>query len=214
MRHIKNVIESMVAEWPKEKQESFWKALQAKEDSIKAKVIITSQFGSIFKYPEEMGFIKSLLNIEEFDFKYDNSSRTVPEDHLKQSISSGKIERMQYIDGELEHICGFDWLYNVHHHPPVLRHVGDYVDGLLFFVEDSTLPKGKDDRFDGEYLDSVPLPKGQHQIFDVVSGRKLHMINIVYQLAVIYKNEWSTKHTYYARIVDSLYYHEDRFEKH
>tara|TARA_R100001244_G_scaffold132109_1_gene107089 strand:+ start:97 stop:621 length:525 start_codon:yes stop_codon:yes gene_type:complete len=155
------------------------------------KLIITAERGSIFNYPKEMEFIKSKLGIEKFDFIKTNHCRTLPD--------TWRFD--QYIDGELEDVVGYDWLYNVHKHPPTMEEVGDVIDGLLFVVEDK---KSEEYEFDSGYMKKHC--NVSYEEFEVVKDRKLFMIPILYYLARI-EPEYvergilhsPTRHTYYAK---------------
>mgnify|MGYP003651778058 CR=1 FL=1 len=155
------------------------------------KLIITADKGSIFGYSEEMSFIKNKLGIEKFDFNYTNYSWTLPD----------TWRHRQYIDGELESVIGYDWLYNVHQHPPTMKEVGDVIDGLLFVVEDK---KSEEYEFDSGYMKKHC--NVSYEEFKVVKDRKLFMIPILYYLAHI-EPEYVEQgilhkpitHTYYAK---------------
>ena len=81
-----------------------------------------------------------------------------------------------YIDGELEDVVEYDILRYVHGNLPLMKRIGDTIEGLLFMVDD---PENDWNciGLDSDSLSEVGIP---HKIFEVVKGRKLVMFPILY----------------------------------
>ena len=103
-----------------------------------------------------------------------------------------------YIDGELEDVVGYDILRYVHGNLPLMKRIGDTIEGLLFMVDD---PENDYNctNLDSDTLSDMGIP---HKIFEVVKGRKLVMFPILY-----YFCENSTN------LVDDNLYHDIVYER-
>ena len=79
-----------------------------------------------------------------------------------------------FIDGELQDVLSSDLLRYVHGNLPLMKRIGDTIEGLLFLVDDPEQGWG--------YVDFDMLSDIPHKIFEVVEGRKLVMFPILYYL--------------------------------
>ena len=81
-----------------------------------------------------------------------------------------------FIDGELQDVLSSDLLRYVHGNLPLMKRIGDTIEGLLFLVDDPEQGWGY---LNYDMLSDMDIA---HKIFKVVEGRQLVMFPILYYL--------------------------------